>query len=274
MLSRVLALGGYGLWTWLGLALALGIYPAGRGEALVPLTWGAILVSIAPVLAWLPGQGVRHWLGWRLGRDRRPTVDGLVALGAYLPMLAVAGLARGDNLFWATRVSGAALAAISVFIIVYAMRPRAGGPTATQPSLRGSANRFLGAMYSGGLWLWLCTVGQETGPSPFVQPIMWIVLLQLVALATGLLDLDRWRATISRQWETSSTKWRSSPRLLQLATVLMYVVPVLVILLTPVEVSRLWPAAVAATSWVLGRCMEQHLFHAVVARESSHLTAV
>jgi hypothetical protein len=98
MLLEVLALCGYGLWMLLGLALALGIYSTGRGEALVPLTLGCLFVSAGLLLACLRLPLMPEWHGWPIGHSLRPTREALLALATYLPMLGLAGMVRGSGL--------------------------------------------------------------------------------------------------------------------------------------------------------------------------------
>src|SRR5690349_14204575 len=162
-LLRMLALSGYGLWMLLGLALALGIYRGGRSEALLPLALGAGFVSVGLVVACLHLPGLSEWHGWFPARRSRPTREALLALAAYLPMLAVAGLVRGDNAFWATRVAGAALALCSAASLVYTVHNYRRRLSAGM--LRRSAqlpvSRLVAAWYAGGLWLWLCLAAQD-----------------------------------------------------------------------------------------------------------------
>jgi hypothetical protein len=123
---------GFGMWALLGGGLALAVYPNGRGEVLVPLTFGLLCV-LAGLLYMAPRRGAR------------PTREGLLAMATFLPMLAVAGLARGDNDFWATRLAGAVLAVCSIATLCMARRRMATAPA-----------DVLAALLSGGLWLWLC----------------------------------------------------------------------------------------------------------------------
>ena len=180
---RMLMVCGYGLWMLLGLGLALGIYSNGRGESLVPLLMGAVFVSLGPLLASLHIPGLRGWRGWRLDMGLRPSRDALLAMLTYLPMLGVAGLARGSNDFWATRLVSAALAACSLACLVYASpglrRTRLAGLVRPLP-----VDRIIAACYSGGLWLLLCVVSQDlsvrTGSTR-----TWIIGLLLLALLLG-----------------------------------------------------------------------------------------
>lgn len=243
---RVLASSGYGLWLLLGAALALGVYPAGRGDALVPLALGGVLVSFAPLAAVLRLPRVPDWLGWRFGRGSRPTAKAMLALAAYLPMLGVAGLVRGDNLFWATRLAAAALALGALACLIDAL---------SEDAQEGRARifaRLVSASYAGGLWLWLCLVAQD-GDQP-IHSVPWIFALQLLALLVGGVFWWRDGAVRSRGWPG---------RLLFLA--LVYLIPCLIVLAQRPESSGLL-LLLAAVSCLVGKSVEPRL----CGRLSSH----
>ena len=236
---RVLASSGYGLWLLLGTALALGLYPAGRGDALVPLTLGAVLVSIAPLAAALRLPLVPDWLGWRFGRGSRPNRKAMLALVAYLPMLGVAGLVRGDNLFWATRLCAAGLAVGSLACLIHALSDDAAEGRAS------ILDRIVSASYAGGLWLWLCLVTQDGGLP--IHAVSWILALQLFALLVGLVSWWRDGAARSGGWPG---------RLLFLA--LVYLIPCLIVLAQRHEPSELL-LVLAAVSCMVGKSVEARL---------------
>lgn len=240
---RVLANSGYGLWLLLGLALALGVYPSGRGDALVPLALGAMLVSLSPLTAWLRLPGATEWLGWRFGRGSRPTRRAMLAMMTYLPMLGVAGLARGDNLFWATRLSAAALALCSLVCLAYAI-PGEAGRREGWP--RWSA-RIVSAGYAGGLWLWLCLAAQESARPRAIYSVAWILALQGLALLFWL---------VSRRGQGNAFGGGSG-RLVFVA--LVYLIPCLVVLLAQLHEPRELLIAVAAVSCVIGKSVEPRL---------------
>ena len=58
---------GYGLWALQGMALAFGMFRAGRGESLVPLALGALFVSAGLLVACLrlPRRTALAWLASR-----------------------------------------------------------------------------------------------------------------------------------------------------------------------------------------------------------------
>lgn len=245
---RVLANSGYGLWLLLGLTLALGVYPAGRGEALVPLALGALLVSLSPLAASLR-LSAGDWLGWRFGRGSRPNRRAMLAMVTYLPMLGVAGLVRGDNLFWATRVSAAALALCSLLCLIYAMPGEAGRREGWTRRLA----RVVSAGYAGGLWLWLCLAAQESAHLRAIYSVAWILALQLLALLFWL----------------ASGRGRPRPpggRLVFLA--LVYLIPCAIVLLAQVNGSQEWLIALAAVSCVVGKSVEPRLCGQGVAHGS------
>lgn len=236
---RVLASSGYGLWLLLGTALALGLYPAGRGDALVPLALGAALVSIAPLAAVLRLPLAQDWLGWRFGRGSRPNRKAMLALVSYLPMLGVAGLVRGDNLFWATRLCAAGLAIASLACLIHALSDDAA-------ERRGRIlERIVSATYAGGLWLWLCLAAQD-GDQP-IHSLRWILVLLLLAL---LADVLSW-------WRDGAARAGGWPgRLLWLA--LVYLIPGLIVLAQRHEPSGLL-LVLAAVSCMVGKSVEARL---------------
>src|SRR6185312_7288150 len=105
-LLQVLATTGYGIWLWLGLALLLGL--------------GAVLAGSGLLLACLRIPGLASWHGWLPRPGHRPTRSALMALATWLPVLAVAGLAHGDNGFWVTRLAGTALMLCSLVSLLLA----------------------------------------------------------------------------------------------------------------------------------------------------------
>jgi len=259
-LWRVLATSGYGLWTWLGLALALG-QVEGRSGTLVPLTVGLVLIGIGLVLACLPGRGAtRDWYGWQPRRDTRPTRAALLAFATCLPMLAVAGLARGDNEFWATRAVGAVLALCSAASLAYnnySHRRRWLRPALSQPEPL-PVRRLIFAAYAGGLWLWVCTLAQGLQGSPFTTA-PWLGLLVGLALVLAVVESLGWRALGKRRPERTTPLRRHRG----LVVVLGYGVPVLALLLGLRLSSPLPVAALAVPCCLLGRWLEQRQFAAV-----------
>ena len=258
---RVLATSGYGLWAWLGMALVLG-RPDGRSGTLVPLAAGLVLAGFGLVLACLPGRGAAHdWYGWQPYRDSRPTRAALLAFVTYLPMLAVAGLARGDNDFWATRLAGAALALCSLASLAYNhydhrrrwLRP-APPPASQQFPLR----RVLFAGYAGGLCLWAITVAQGQQGSPFLG-MPWLAILLGLAVVTWVTEAGAWRS-LGRRRPARTAALRSAR---WVSTLLVYAVPALAIMLAMWIHTPLLAAAVAAPSCLLGRWLEQRQFAAV-----------
>ncbi len=261
VLLQVLASAGYGLWMLLGLSLALGLYGFGRGDVLVPLVLGCALVSAGLVAAVLRLRAVPAWHGWSPGRSAWPSRDALAALAVYLPMLAVAGLARGDNDFWATRLAGAALVLCSAASMVYSARgQRPGWPS-----------RIVAALYSGGLWLWLCMAGQDPLPD---GAHLWILALLAGALALGLLENAYWQALdlpgppADEPGRPHGDGAAPGPRRL-LAALLVYGVPCLGLLATSLFDPGVLPAALAALSCLAGRLIEQCLYAQALARRDA-----
>lgn len=263
-LLRVLALSGHGLWMLLGVALALGIYRGGRSEALLPLALGAVFVSAGLLAACLHLPGLSEWHGWYPARRSRPTREALLALAAYLPMLAVGGLVRGDNAFWATRLAGTALAlcsAASLFYTVHRYRERlcAG---ALRCSAQLPISRIVVAWYAGGLWMWLCLAVQDGAVHPAgTRP--WIMVLLVLALLLGLIEGLRWQALGQAEKRPTGGRGRTDRFVAALFT---YAVPSLALLVVDLSNAGVSLVALAAVSCLLGRTIEQRAYEGVLAR--------
>lgn len=262
-LLHVASSGGFGVWMLLGLCMAVGVYPAGRGEALVPLALGAVLIGVGLLCACVRARWMPNWHGWHIGPGSRPTRDALVALSTILPVLAVAGLARGDNAFWVTRLAAAALAVCSLTTLIVtafgdARRrvPAMDLRLATQLPL----SRVITAAYAGGLWLWLCLAGQD---SDGITTLNWIIVLLMLALLRGLVENLRWQAVLLRL-PGAPSRLELQPRR-YLAAALEYAVPCAALLLASFDDGRLLAAAVAALSCLWGMGIELSLYDGALA---------
>lgn len=264
-LLRMLASSGHGLWMLLGLALALGLYRQGRSEALLPLALGACFVSVGLLAACLHLPGLAEWHGWRPGRHSRPSGEALLALATYLPMLAVAGLVRGDNAFWATRVAGAALALCSAASLVYAVRAYRMrlSARALRSSTQLPASRVVAACYAGGLWLWLCLAVQD-GAVHLDQTRPWIMVLLVLALLLGLIEGLRWQALIPPGLVPGDVVPGRGARFV--AALFTYAVPSLALLVVDLSSAGVPLVAFAASSCLLGRTIEQNAYEGALAR--------
>lgn len=246
---RVLATCGYGTWMLLGLGLALGVYSNGRGQSLVPLVLGVLFVGAGPLLASLHLRWMGGWTGWQLGAGARPSREALLALLAFLPMLGVAALARGDNDFWATRLLGAALAGCSLACLVYGAAGVSGERLRAQAGLP-PVTRVVTACYGGGLWLLLCVISQDPA-SRVGSTGMWVIGLLLLALLHGLVEGMRWQSLrgLPQAWARRF-----------LAAVLTYAVPCLGLLLASGYDDPRWAMLLAAGACLVGRSIELYLY--------------
>jgi hypothetical protein len=263
---QVLATSGYGIWMLLGMALALGIYRDGRSEGLLPLALGAIFASVGLLMVCLRLPWVSEWHGWRPARGSRPTREALLALSTYLPMLAVAGLVRGDNTFWATRLAGAALMLCSLGSLAYTVRSFCSrlGTEAQPHSRRLPASRVVTAWYGGGLWLWLCLVSQDADPHPAgTRP--WIMALLLLALLLGLLEGMRWQTFQTPLPHVADGYPRSYRPARFVAALFTYALPSAALLLIDLFDAGTWLVGVAALSCLVGKTLEQHAYEGALA---------
>lgn len=267
-LWRILAASGYGLWAWLALALALNMYPAGRSGTLIPLSIGTVLVGIGPLVACLPWRGAADWYGWRPLRDSRPPHAAMMALVTFLPMLAVAGLARGDNAFWATRLAGVALALCSLGSLAYAgYRYRRELPPSSQRVATSlPVSRMVFAGYAGGLWLWLCTLAQPDLLSP-IGLYPWILLLLVLALLLGLLEGLDWQTLANAQPRGTMRDSALRPARF-VAALFTFVLPCIALLLARHHGVDLIAAALAVPSCLAGKWLERYLYESLLLRAS------
>jgi hypothetical protein len=264
---------GYGLWTVLGTALALGLYPDGRGEVLVPLSVGVIFVSLGLAATCLRLRFAPDWHGWNPSRRMMPTVEGLVAMGNYLPMLALAGLARGGNDFWATRLAGAALALCTLATIIYTARSASRRLSANLAAVANTRplGRTVSAMFAGGLWFWFCVALQSETSIDSLTP--WRLGLLAVALALGIVEGMRWRA-LRQLAEERGVPERfiaggAAARLLVGrvgVAVLSVGLPCLLLVSHPAGHLLAPGAGLAALSCVIGQCLEQRLYGRALAQ--------
>jgi len=261
---------GYGIWALQGIGLALGIYRSGRGESLVPLLIGVVLVSAGLLVAGVRRPGWPDWYGWRPGRNTRPTREALTALATYLPMLAVAGLTRGDNDFWATRLAGALLMMACLGHLLYSTHRLPGRVAGPAPVAALPAGRVMAALFGGGLWLWLCVAANSNvavGPA-LPEHQSWLLLLMIMALLLGLIEGMRWHAL--RTGATADARDPSRlPKGRFIAAVLSHAVPCLALLLADRWQASGVLAGIAAISNLAGRAWEQWLYRRECARTRS-----
>lgn len=247
---RVLALAGYGIWILQGLGLALGLARSGRGETLVPLAAGLVFVGVGLLLASLRRPWTPAWHGWRPGYSSWPNRAALMALATFLPLLAVAGLTRGDNSFWLTRVAGAVLAACTIATVVCSRLAKSPG------SGSGAAlplERLALALYAGGLWQWAFAAA-DSGGSEAGGAGSWVALLGL-GLLLVLAESMRWRLF------TAPVGKRAGWRLL--AALLAFALPCAALLLgdrVQADAALIALALAAAIGGVAGKALEQALY--------------
>jgi hypothetical protein len=266
-LWRILAASGFGLWAWLGLALLLGLYPADRNGTLMPLLVGTLLVGSGLLVACLPWRGASDWYGWRPWRDSRPSRPALLALATFLPMLAVAGLVREHNIFWATRLAGAALTACSLSSLAYTGYRfcRELSPPAQRAATSLPISRLVFAGYAGGLWLWLCVLALDE-PKPRHGLYPWIMVLLALALLLGLLEGLAWHSLAGSNSHGGVAREQALRPARFAAALFTYVIPCIALLLTRHEGIGLVAAALAVPSCLLGKCVERSLYESLLLR--------
>ena len=295
----VLAGAGFGMWALLGGALALGVYPSGRGNVLGPLAIGFVFASIGLLASTLHlGRPARAWRAFSQWDSSWLSREGLASIATYLPMFAVAGLVRGDHQFVPTRLAGAVLCVCALVTLWCTARIYSSlKPIAAWRDPRVLPVYLLVGLLSGGLWLWAYLA---FNPGLLAWPFA-LVLLAFAVIAAGL-KLSYWnaldaapvnnaghatgleRAGVVRAFEGPTTEGNYITRemafvlarkharaLRRHALALLSGVPIIAIVLVLIWPStQVWLAPLAAVACVLGLFVERWLFfaqarHAVAA---------
>ncbi|HEX7113115.1 MAG TPA: DmsC/YnfH family molybdoenzyme membrane anchor subunit [Mizugakiibacter sp.] len=298
----VLAGAGYGVWIWLGLLLALHAYPPGRHAALLPLALGFILVSAGLVASLLHlGQPQRAWRALSQWRTSWLSREGLAALLTYLPALALAARARGDETALAVRLAGAllafgALTTVTCTARIYTSLP----PIPAWRDRRVLPLFHVHALLSGGLWFATCAQFAVRSTAGVALAFAWLLAVVLLLAAnlkraywraldtapappdtggvSGLATLGAVRAFEGPTTETSyvaremafALARKHAGRLRRIAAVLTYALPFLLLCVAALEMTlRAWALPSAAIACTLGLLVERWLFFA----EAKHVAA-
>jgi hypothetical protein len=264
-LLRVLTASGYGLWTWLGGMLALGLHRIGHSGTVMPLALGAVLVSAGLLLAGLRPSRNRHWPAWHVRASRHPAKTLLLSGLSFVPVLLV--VITGDDVLHAglDRLAGIMLLLASLASLVYStQRYRSGLSLRLQ---RASASlpvsRLVMALYGGGMWLWLCTMVQG-GLEASERVYPWVLLLLILSLLLGFLEGMRWQSLHAPEVSMEAAADGLPPARFVAAT-LIYVIPCAALLLTERFGGGLLQASLAVPSCLLGKMLEQHSYETSLA---------
>ncbi|HET7556918.1 MAG TPA: DmsC/YnfH family molybdoenzyme membrane anchor subunit [Rhodanobacteraceae bacterium] len=287
----VLAGAGFGLWALLGGALAIGVYPPGRGNVLGPLAIGFVFASVGLLASTLhlgrPGRAWRAFSQWDSSWLSR---EGLASMATYLPMLAVAGLARGDHRFIPTRIAGAVLCACALVTLFCTARIYTSlKPIAAWRDRRVLPVYLLAGLLSGGLWLWAyLAFNPGLVALPFALALLALALVVAglkvtywkslgaapIATAGHATGLDRFGAVRAFEGPTTEGNYltremafvlaRKHARTLQrYALTLLALLPIIAIALVLAwPFTHAWLAPLAAVSCVCGLFVERWLFFA------------
>lgn len=192
----VLSGAGYGLWCWLGVALAVDAYPLAGADILVPLAFGFVLVT-AGLLASTShlGRPERAWRALSQWRSSWLSREGVASLTTYLPTLGVAWLAFAGPAGLALRIAGALLALCALATVwctanIYRSLK-------TIPAWRARQVLplyFVFALLSGGLWLWAWLAVSPGQPVGIALPLALLAL----AVFAGVVKADYWRDVDAR----------------------------------------------------------------------------
>lgn len=293
----VLSGAGYGLWCWLGAALAAGVYPRTGSDVLVPLAFGFVLVT-AGLLASTShlGRPERAWRALSQWSSSWLSREGIASLAAYLPMLALAWLAFLDRFGAGTRIAGALLALCALATVLCTANiyrslktVRAWRAPQVLPLY------FLFALLSGGLWLWAWLALAAHFPAGVAFPLALLALAVIAAIvkadywrridslpadtaghATGLELLGEVRAfegpVTEESYLTREMAFvlarKHSERLRRIAVSLFAILPALSVLIA-LPIGAAWIAPLAGVAAIAGLFVERWLFFA----EARHAVA-
>jgi DMSO reductase anchor subunit len=295
----VLSGAGYGLWCWLGVALAAGVYPLAGVGVLAPLVFGFVLVT-AGLLASTShlGRPERAWRALSQWRSSWLSREGIASLAAYLPMLAVAWLAWRGSTGGGLHVAGALLAACAQATqLCTANIYRSLKTIAAWRARQVLPLYFVFAWLSGGLWLWAWLALAPQAAIGEAFPLTLLALAVIAAItkfdywrgidaqpansaghATGLETLGQVRAFEGPVTEPSYLTHemafvlarKHGARLRRIALGLFAVLPVLAIVVAVTTGQAAWMAPIAAIAALAGLFIERWLFfaqarHAVAA---------
>lgn len=298
----VLAGAGYGVWTWLGVLLALHAYPPGRHAALLPLALGFVLVSAGLVASLLHlGQPRRAWRALTQWRTSWLSREGLAALLTYLPAVTLVALVRGDESFIPTRLAGALLALGALTTVTCTARIYTSLPPIPAWRDRRVLPLFhIHALLSGGLWFASCAQFAVRSTAGIALAFAWVLAVVLLLAAnlkraywraldtapppadagraSGLAALGTVRAFEGPATETSyvtremafALARKHATKLRRIAAVLTYVLPFLLLCVAAFDITlRVWALPPAAIVCTLGLLIERWLFFA----EAKHVAA-
>ncbi len=115
ILFTVLSGAGFGLWTWLGLALGLAVYAPGVNAVMLPLACGFVLAAGGLLAStWHLGKPLRAWRGLTQWRSSWLSREAVLALLTFVPVLALAALRHAERGSLVVRGTGLLLALLAL----------------------------------------------------------------------------------------------------------------------------------------------------------------
>lgn len=189
---------GYGLWFVIGLALAIGEYPEGRGIVLVPLAIGLVLTSIGLLssVAHL-GQPLRAWRALSQWRSSWLSREGVAAFLCIPVVVVIAWRIQSFHDVPKVRLAGFVLACAAMLTVYCTARIYSS--LRTIPAWhhwRVLPMYLLLAIQTGGYWFWAVMAwraGPERGPATIDAAIPWLLALAVTTVACALLKRGYWR---------------------------------------------------------------------------------
>lgn len=186
---------GYGVLFWFGAITAWSPLPLGRGALLAVFAFALALISVGLVASlWHLGKPLRAWRAFSQWRSSWLSREGVLAVLAYLPALALCALLwRGEHGGW-TRMLAAltallALATVACTAMIYAsLRPIAAWRN------RWVVPGYLGFALLGGAW-WLGWMLSYAPPPDTLATMAAAVVVLLLGIALLALKLAYWRET-------------------------------------------------------------------------------
>jgi len=198
LLFTTLSGAGYGLWFVIGVVLAIGEYPEGRGIVLVPLAIGLLLTSVGLLssVAHL-GQPRRAWRALSQWRSSWLSREGVAAFLCLPVVFVIAWRIQSFHDVPKVRLAGVGLAFVAMLTVYCTARIYSS--LRTIPAWhhwRVLPVYLLLAIQTGGYWLWAVMAWRADPPREpdgIDTAIPWLLALAVTTVASALLKRGYWR---------------------------------------------------------------------------------
>ncbi len=200
ILFTTLSGAGYGLWFAIGILLALGLYPTGRGGLLVALAVGLVLSSSGLLcsVAHL-GKPLRAWRALSQWRSSWLSREGIAALACVPLVLLLAARAHHSHDFPKIRIAGFLLAAMAMLVVFCTARIYTSLRTVDAWHNRRVLPGFLLlAIETGALWFWVLLTFRTTSVTEAEPvdnlPVAWMLVVGAAVISAGWNKRSYWKS--------------------------------------------------------------------------------